>query len=277
MKKLFLALFIFLSTSNDIDAQQQAFTVKVTGKGNPVFLFPGFTCTAEVWNETIASIAKTNECHAFTFAGFGNVPAIDTPWLPVIKQQVIDYVKTKRLKNITIIGHSLGGTLGMWLASSQVDMFKKLIVVDGLPCSGALMMPNFNANSMTYNNPYSKQQLAMDSASFVAMAGQMATGMCLNKSKHQQVIDWMVMADRKTYVYGYIDMLRLDLRDDLANIKIPVVVLAATFPSKEVVEKTWNSQLAKLPNKTIYYAENAAHFIMYDQPQWLINKVKEAL
>jgi pimeloyl-ACP methyl ester carboxylesterase len=128
-----------------------------------------------------------------------------------------------------------------------------------------------------YNNPFSKQQLNMDSATFLTMAGQMAAGMCLNKVKQKQIIDWMIQADRKTYVYGYIDLLKLDLREEIANIQIPVVVLAATFPSKQAAEETWNKQLAKLPNKTIFYAENAAHFIMFDQPEWLIAKIKENL
>jgi pimeloyl-ACP methyl ester carboxylesterase len=109
------------------------------------------------------------------------------------------------------------------------------------------------------------------------MAQQMAGGMCMNKDKHQQLIDWMITADRKTYVYGYVDLLKLDLREDIARIQVPVVVLAATFPSKQVVEKTWNTQLAKLPNKTIHYADNSAHFIMYDQPEWYLTKIKENL
>lgn len=277
MKKLFFAAIIICLTAFNASAQNKAFTVKVTGKGDPVFLFPGFTCTADVWEQTIAAIAANHECHAFTFAGFGGVQPIDTPWLPVIKQQIVAYVKTKKLKNITIIGHSLGGTLGMWLASTETTMFKKLIAVDALPSTGALMIPNFKASDMVYNNPYSKQQLNMDSASFLTMAKQMAAGMCLTKEKHKQIIDWMVMADRKTYVYGYIDLLKLDLREAMANIQIPVVVLAATYPNKQMIEETWNKQLTKLNNKTVYYADNAAHFIMFDQPEWLVTKIKENL
>jgi pimeloyl-ACP methyl ester carboxylesterase len=277
MKKVFFAAIIICLTAFNGNAQNEAFTVKVVGKGEPVFLFPGFACTADVWKQTIDTISANHECHAFTFAGFGGVQPIDTPWLPVIKAQIVAYAKNKKLKNITIIGHSLGGTLGMWLASTETTLFKKLIAVEALPCSGVLMMPNFKASDMVYDNPYSKQQLNMDSTRFLTMIKQMAGGMCLNKDKHKQIIDWMVMADRKTYVYGYIDLLKLDLREALSDILIPVVVLAATYPSKQMVEETWNKQLAKLNNKTVYYAENAAHFIMFDQPEWLITKIKENL
>jgi pimeloyl-ACP methyl ester carboxylesterase len=258
-------------------AQHTAFTVEVTGQGDPVFLLPGFTCTAQVWQQTVAAISANHQCHAFTFAGFGGVPPIDMPWLPTIKNQLVDYIKQNQLKPVTIIGHSLGGTLGMWLISSDPTLFRKLIAVDALPCTGALLMPNFEPAKMVYGNPFSRQQLAMDSIQFRQMAGQMVAGMCLNSAKHQQLINWMLQADRKTYVYGYVDLLRLDLRDALASTTVPVVILAATHPSRQRVETTWNSQLAKLKDKHIEYAEQSAHFIMYDQPAWFISKVNEHL
>lgn len=274
--KLALILPLFLLAFST-PAQPTAFTVEVTGKGEPVLLLPGFTCTADVWQQTVTAISANHECHAFTFAGFGGVPAIEMPWLPTIKTQLIDYIKKKHLKPVTIIGHSLGGTLGMWLVTSEPALFKKLIAVDALPCTGALLMPNFNPNQIVYDNPFSKQQLAMDSAQFHQMARQMVTGMCLNKAKHPQLIDWILKADRKTYVYGYVDMLKLDLREDLANTPVPVVILAATHPDRQQVEATWNLQLAKLKEKRIHYAEQSAHFIMYDQPAWFIAKIKENL
>lgn len=277
MKKLVvLVIFSFVLQIHTAQAQQ-AFKVEIVGKGTPILFFPGFGCTSEVFAETVATLSKNYECHLFTFAGFGNMPPIELPWLPKIKDQVIEYVKQKELQNTIIIGHSLGGTLGLWLASSEIYLFKKVIVVDALPSTGALMVPNFNANSMAYDNPYSKQMLNMDSAAFRKMAVQMTSGMMLNKNKQQQVIDWMLLADKNTYIYGYIDLLRLDLREEIGKIKIPVVILAATHPNKNMIEQTYNKQYVQLQNKTFHYADNAAHFIMFDQPEWYLNKVKENL
>lgn len=274
--KLFL-LFWLLVFAPAAQGQYSAFTVEVTGQGDPVMLLPGFTCTAQVWQQTVAAISANHQCHAFTFAGFGGVPPIDMPWLPTIKNRLIDYIRQNKLKPVTIIGHSLGGTLGMWLTTSEPTLFRKLIAVDALPCTGALLVPDFSPAKMVYDNPYSKQQLSMDSVQFRQMAKQMVTGMCLNPARHTQLINWMLQADRKTYVNGYIDLLRLDLRDALADMTVPMVILAATHPSRQLVETTWNDQLAKLKNKHIEYAEQSAHFIMYDQPAWFIAKVNEHL
>jgi len=273
-KKLLVFVFSMVSIWFSVQAQE-AFQVKVVGKGDSVLLFPGFACTGEIFEETVKALSINNECHVFTFAGFGAVPAIEMPWLPKIKDQVVAYVKAKNLNKPIIIGHSLGGTLGLWLAATDQSLFKKVIAVDALPCNGAVMMPNYDASTIVYESPYSKQMLQLDTASFRKQAQQQVGFMMLNKDKQAKVVDMMLQADRKTYVYGYIDLLKLDLRNDIAGINIPVVVLAATNPSKAMVEKTYNEQYAKLGNKVIHYADKAAHFVMYDQPEWYINKVKE--
>ena len=275
MKRICLMTVIIFTIATT--QAQKAFDVKVTGKGQPVLFLPGFACTGELWDNTVKALANEYECHVFTFAGFGNVPAIDTPWLPTIRQQLVTYVREKGLKNTIVVGHSLGGTLGLWLAATETDLFKKIIAVDALPSTGALMVPNFNAATMVYNNPYSNQMLKMDSTAFRNMANQMAAGMMLKQEKVSQVVNWMMQCDRKTYVYGYIDLLKLDLREEVAKIKIPVVVLAATHPDKAMIEKTYQAQYAKLQQKRFEYADQSAHFIMNDQPEWLMTQLKANL
>ncbi|WP_166920695.1 alpha/beta fold hydrolase [Flavobacterium poyangense] len=274
-QSILLIAFMFLVSKSAFS--QTAFKVEVKGKGAPVLLFPGFGCTGEVWKETVAELSKTKECHIFTFAGFGNVPPIESPWLSTIKNEIISYVKTKRLKKATLIGHSLGGTLSLWLAAEETNLFKEVIIVDALPASAALMIPNYNGEIIPYENAQSKAMLAMDQMAFNAMNTQMTSYMCLNKEKQKTINEWMNSADRKTYVYGYIDMLNLDLRKEIAKIKIPVVILAATNPDINTVQKTYQAQYANLPSVRIYYAEKAAHFVMYDQPEWYMEKIKSEM
>lgn len=272
------AVIVFLLVISTLYAQSQpAFQVVVKGKGQPILLFPGFGCTGEVWNETVAELSKTHQCHIFTLAGFGNVAPIKGQWLATIKDEVIGYVKEKKLKKPTLIGHSLGGTLSLWLASVEPDMFSKIIAVDALPSSAALMIPNYKGEPIPHDNPQSKMMLTMDSASFAAWNAQSVPYMCKTVEKQKVLIDWMSMADRETFVYGYVDMLNLDLREAIAKIKIPVIVLGAANPDKATVEKTYKEQYQKLPSTMFHYAENSAHFVMYDQPQWFMQKLKETI
>ncbi|MFS4446159.1 alpha/beta fold hydrolase [Maribacter sp. 2307UL18-2] len=272
-----IASVLLLSLSL-VSAQYKAFEVEVSGAGQPILLFPGFTCTGEVWEDTVTELSKTYECHVFTFAGFGDVPPLEKPWLPKIKIAVQEYTKEKQLENPMIIGHSLGGALGLWLTTEENHPYSKLIVVDALPATGALMIPNFKSENMAYESPWNQQLLEMDEAAFAQMATQMAAGMVLDTEKHPLLKQWIINADRETYVYGYTDLLKLDLRQDIANIDIPVTILAATHPyGLEMTKSTYDSQYSALDAYNIQFAEGSAHFIMYDKTTWFMEQLKKHL
>ncbi|NMH89287.1 alpha/beta fold hydrolase [Flavivirga algicola] len=276
IKKIVLIAIILFTIS--LNAQEKRFKVDVIGKGTPVLLFPGFTCTGDVWKGVVGELSKTNECHIFTFAGFGGVPAIEKPWLPKIKEGLEEYIAKNNLEKATLIGHSLGGSLALWLATEDLYDFNKIIVLDALPSVGALMMPNFKSEHVVYDNPYNKQMLEMNAENFEKQAVQFATGMSLNKEKHNQIKTWILEADRETYVYGYTDLMKLDLREDVAKIKAPVFILGATHPfGEENAKRTYTEQYKNLSNYRIEYVKDSAHFIMYDQPEYLIKTIKSEL
>ncbi len=271
--KIFTLILILTVVSLPITAQQPEFKVRVVGSGQPVLLFPGFSCTDEVWEDTVATLSKDYECHLFTFAGFGDVPPIAFPWYPKIENAVLDYIKMNDLDNPKLIGHSLGGTLALSLAA-KAPIFDQLIIVDALTATGALFFPDYKSENMVYESPYNTNLLAMEMEGFKGMATQMASGMTLNKEKQQQLIAWMLQADRETYVYGYTDYLKVDLRETVAQIKSPVTILAATHPfGIEAAKKTYEAQYKNLPEYTLKFAEGSAHFIMYDKPEWFLEQL----
>ena len=272
-----LVSVIILTLSLYANAQEKTFQVEVFGSGDPILLFPGFTCTGKVWESTVQELSKNYQCHVFTFAGFGDVPAIEKPWLPKIKEGVQEYILQNKIENTSIIGHSLGGTLALWLATEE-NSFKHLIIVDALASTGALMMPDFKSEYLVYDSPYNKQMLAMSDIDFEGMATQMANGMAADKDKQTQIKDWMLMADRETYVYGYTDLLKLDLRQDLEKITVPVTILAATEPyGYEMAKSTYEKQYQNLRGYDLKFAEGSNHFIMYDQPDWFLQNLKTSL
>ena len=70
------------------------------------------------------------------------------------------------------------------------------------------------------------------------------------------------------------DLLKLDLREDISKIKIPVTILAATYPyGMDMAKSTYEGQYKKLGRYEIEYAEGSAHFIMYDKPEWFLDQI----
>ena len=85
MKKKILALsmlvVLFLSTGNCLFAQTQIekpFSVKVTGKGEPMLFIPGLTCSGTVWDATIAKYSKNYQCHVFRLQVTQGSPQLET-------------------------------------------------------------------------------------------------------------------------------------------------------------------------------------------------------
>jgi len=278
MKNIILFLAVFFSLTIQAQIKNQPIHVKVTGNGNPVMLIPGFTVPGEGWDTVVNQLAKNYECHVVTLAGFGGKEPIDFPWLPQVNKALESYINQNKLTNLTVIGHSLGGTIATWLASRENSRIKKIVLVDALPAAGALMMPDFNADNLVYDNPYSKQQLSMSETEFEQMATGMAQGMSLNPEAQEKIKNWIISADRKTYVYGYTDYLKLDLRKDLKNIAIPVTIIAADKPyGKEMVTQTYQNQYANLAKYDLIIADNSAHFVMFDQAEWFLEQIQQIL
>lgn len=280
MKTFFLLLVMLISSANLVLAQEKpkAIHVEIRGKGKPVMLIPGFTVPGESWDATAKQLEKNYECHIVTMAGFGNKEAIEFPWLPKVNIALDTYIRKNKLTDLAIIGHSLGGTVATWLAARENNSIAKIILVDALPAAGALMIPDFNPQNLVYDNPFNNRQLLMNDSDFEQMAQGMAQGMSVHEEVQRKIKEWIITADRKTYVYGYTDYLKLDLRDDLKKIKIPVTIIAAEKPfGKEMVTQTYKSQYANLTKYDLIIAENSAHFIMFDKPEWFITQVQKIL
>ncbi len=272
---LLVVLFIF---SLSIYTQNKPIHLEVKGKGKPILLIPGFTVPGDIWNPLVEKLEKNYECHIVTLAGFNGKEPIEFPWLPKINEALKNYILKNNLQNTTIIGHSLGGTIATWLATKNNLKLSKIILIDALPASGALMIPNYDPKKLAYKSYYNNKQLAMDKVAFEQTAIAMSKGMSLKAAAQEKIKNWILKSDRKTYVYGYTDYLKLDLREELKKITIPVSIIAASKPyGKEMATKTYKNQYKNLKNYDFMVAENSAHFIMLDKPEWFLKKIQTIL
>lgn len=275
MKKfvIFAALLICLSAF----AQNPAIRVEKNGTGTTIIFLPGFTTPGSVWNETIKNLKGRYQSHLVSYAGFNGISPIERPWYQTIKSELLKYIEVNKLSNINIVGHSMGGTLAMDIAAAVPDKVDKIILVDALPCMRELMMPGVPADKISYDNPYSRQLLSMSDEAFKQTAMMIAQSMTTTTSMVDTIANWSIAADRKTYVDGYTDLLKLDLRGDLAKIQANALVLGAPFPNKDIVKANLEKQYAALSNKEIEVADNGKHFLMFDTPDWFYAKVNSFL
>jgi len=275
--KLFITSLTLLLFASSAFSQNAAIQIKKSGKGTPVLFLPGFTTPGSIWNETVSHLKSPTQAYIVSYAGFNGIAPIDTPWYPAIKAELIAYITKEKLSNLTIIGHSMGGNLAVDIAAAVPSKVSKLILVDAIPCMRELMMPGVTASQIQYNSPYNKQLLQMKDDAFQQMAMMMSGNMTMKQDYVDTLIRWMKEADRNTYVYGYTDLLKLDLRTVLPDVTAETLILGASFPNAEVAKATFEKQYASLATKKIEMATDSKHFIMLDQPQWFYNQVNTFL
>src|SRR5215831_19575824 len=94
-------------------------TVTVRGQGIDVVLIPGLASSSAVWDATATRFEGRCRLHIVQVAGFaGSLPRANAQG-PVVQPTVdaIDaYITTNKLKKPNVIGHSLGGLMGIMLA-----------------------------------------------------------------------------------------------------------------------------------------------------------------
>lgn len=282
MKNLIFSLVFTLTAALSFAQQPTAFEVKVIGKGQPILMIPGYSCSGEVWNETVDHLKNNYELHVFTLAGFaGAKPIDDEEILKAVRDQIITYVKTEKLKKPMLIGHSLGAFMTLWVQSSEPDLFGKAICVDGLPFLSAIGKPETTAESLKSDPRYNKETtiknfMALPAEGYVDNMTKSMLYQVNDSVRARQIAQWSFKSDRRTLGSTIIEMSTTDLRKDIAAIKSPILILASKFGTIEASRKIYDEQYQTLKNKTIKVADSK-HFIMYDQPDWFYSEIDSFL
>lgn len=260
--------------------QQKAFKVEVYGKGQSIILIPGYACSGDVWKSTVDALKKNYQLHVLTLAGFAGVPPIDTPILKTVKNELIQYVKQNHLDRPALIGHGLGALISLWAASEDPSLFSKIICVDGVPhistaYPAASLVdikkePAYNAETYAYNF------INMPQKEFEANEFKAMLNMVKDSTHARLVTNWSAASDRKTLSSVYKEIGAIDLRNAIAKINIPVLILGSNFRTKELSKKLFDDEYGNLANKLILISP-AKHFIMYDDPVWFREEVKNFL
>jgi pimeloyl-ACP methyl ester carboxylesterase len=277
MKKLFIIATLGIAIVKANAQQIKSFSVTITGKGQPIILIPGYSCSGEVWNETVNHLKDRYECHVLTLAGFAGVPAIDTPILKTVRNEIIEYVQQKKLHKPILIGHSLGSFMSLWVSSTAPDLFGKLICVDGMPFLSALGNPAANADSLKKDPRYNveatvKRFESLPDSGFIEQTAKALVWQVNDTARARQIATWQFNSNRRTLGVAIIELATTDIRKEIAYIKSPVLVIGSIYQTKEKSFEMIGQQFKTLPAATIHVADSK-HFIMYDQPQWFYNEI----
>ena len=120
--------------------------VRVDGAegGRDIILIPGLSSSPEVWQGTVDHLGPGWRVHRIHIQGFAGAPVEGNAEGPVaapVAEEIARYIAENRLNKPVVVGHSMGGTIGMMLAARHPDAVGRLMVVDMVPFMGAMFGP----------------------------------------------------------------------------------------------------------------------------------------
>jgi pimeloyl-ACP methyl ester carboxylesterase len=250
-------------------------SVEVTGSGPDLIFVPGLASSRETWRREALRLRSRYRLHLVQVAGFAGAPAGANGAGPVLEPtaEAIDaYITSAGLAPATYIGHSLGGTMGLYIAEHHPGDLKKVLMVDSLPFYGVLMGgPTATSESLKpATEGIRAAMLKATPEQSAANSGRMAAGMVKDPEGQKEVAAWSARSARPVLVTAMIEDMLLDLRPGLPAVKTPMTLVfpfdAAMGMPSEQWNALYNGQYAALPGLTMVRIDDSRHFVMFDQP-----------
>jgi pimeloyl-ACP methyl ester carboxylesterase len=260
-------------------------TVHTEGSGPDVVLIPGLNSSPRVWTSTVAALPGYRY-HLVHIAGFAGQPAGGNKEGSVAApaaDEIVRYIRESNLKQPAVIGHSMGGTIGMMLASRHPDALSRLMVVDMFPFLGAFFagpgaapsrveaVADGIAAGMRSATPEQRSQ----------RANETIAGMVDTEAMRPGAIEDSMSSDPDVGIRAYRELIVTNLIPELSKITVPVTVLYVQPKSvplpPEQFDGVYQGAYAPIKNLSLKRIADSAHFIMWDQPQRFQEEVKAFL
>jgi pimeloyl-ACP methyl ester carboxylesterase len=264
------------ATARDAGAfSSDRISVTAEGAGPDVILIPGLTSSPSAWRATGATIPGYRY-HFVQVKGFAGTPVEGNAAGPVaapVAEEIARYIAEAGLARPAVVGHSMGGTMGLMLAARHPGSVSKLMIVDQLPFMGAIFgPPGTTAESV---RPTADALLAQMRANTAEEREKrlvtMSTAMVDNEAHRQRVIAEGRASDRAATANAFHELIVTDLGPELPKIAAPTTVLYVTprgTPFNDAqIDAFYRAAYAPLKGAKLVRVPDSAHFIMSDNPE----------
>jgi pimeloyl-ACP methyl ester carboxylesterase len=269
---------------NAADAEQtySAFQVKSTGHGPAIIMIPGLASSGSTWDATAAHLGDRYRCIQLTLAGFTGAAPIASPLLTTARDQIAQYIRDNHLERPVIMGHSLGGTIALDLAAQYPKLVGPVVIVDSLPFMAGAW---FRVDTLAAAQPAIDQMKAYmqgmtpEQWQATTRTGASTNSMATSEKDQKTLIEWGLASDQKTVTNAMIDLVGVDLRPELGKIETPVLVIGTWIGLKnygateEAVTGVFKQQYVGVKHLRFVMAQQARHFVMWDDPSWFNTQV----
>lgn len=249
------------------------------GKGDKTLLFlHGLSSNADAWSKNIEALKENYTCVAVDLPGHGKSSKPEVVYTPTFFADIVSkFIKKKRLKNVILVGHSMGGQASMKLALQHPEVVKKLVLIApaGLEKftkdQGNILKSVYTAEVVKNTT---NEQIAKNYAlNFFEQPAEVSK-MIEDRIRIKQASDFD--AHCNAIVKSVFGMLDDPVHDDLEKISQKTLVVFGNkdmlIPNRYLhptltIQDVGSVAADKIKNATVKYIENCGHFAQFEKPK----------
>jgi pimeloyl-ACP methyl ester carboxylesterase len=284
--KLLLAAAVLVAAHPALAAfKSDRISVTTEGYGPDVVLIHGLASSPRVWKGVVGAVPGYRY-HLVQIAGMSGAPAGGNTQGAVVApvaEEIARYIGEEKLEAPALIGHSMGGTIGLMVAARHPQRVSKLMVVDMVPFMGAMFGgPTATADSV---RPIADAMRARSAKATPEERDRerkaTLTSMIKNPSERAGPIEDSLSSDPNAVGNAFAELIVTDLRPELSAIKAPTTILYVTPQGAPFTDAQmdgfYTASYASLAGVKLERVPNSAHFIMLDAPDAFAGRVKAFL
>lgn len=260
------------------------------GKGDAVLLIHGLGGNASHWRKIIPSLSLTNRCIALDLPGYGasSFPgeANAKEGLKFYASSIAQFIKKLKLKNITVVGHSMGGQIAIILALQHPDLIGKMIL------AAPAGLESFTESEAGILKKYATAAFYQQQDS-ATISKSVQSNFYNPNEETARLIKERIRFRNCNHFNSYCNQIELGVnamlnnpvKTQLKGIKQPTLIVFglndALIPNKLLHPTLSVIQVAEIgkqiPLAKIVYIEKAGHLLQLDQPAEFMNAIKNFL
>ncbi|MES2759228.1 MAG: alpha/beta hydrolase [Pseudomonadota bacterium] len=251
-------------------------------RGTPLILVPGLVSGAWVWQDTVRQFSGEHVIYVVTLAGFDGRAPVAGKMLDGAQQSLRQLIASRKLDRPVVIGHSLGAVVAMSLAAQNSSLVRGVVAIDGLPVfPGTENTPADQRPAMAAG--FKARMPVSDHQAFAFQQQQYMRGMGVtDMARADELAKLSARSEPAAMLAAMGEVLELDLRPSLPDLKVPVLLIAPYFEpdstqmgmTREAKTAYYASLMAGTPQLQVVSIAPARHFVMIDQPQMLADALR---
>ncbi|MEE9413297.1 MAG: alpha/beta fold hydrolase [Methylococcales bacterium] len=248
---------------------------KISGDSHnpPLIIMHGLFGSSRNWSQLADKFAEDYQVYVVDLRNHGESPHVQGMDYPAMAADLSALMTAHKIQNATVLGHSLGGKVAMWLALTQPDCVRRLIVIDIAPVHYA---HDFNEifrgiQSVPLQTIVSRGQVDSYLAKHISEPA-IRQFLLQNLVNREGQYTWRIP-------FNFLEQAILEIMGfpETSHIKpcIQPALFIAGGRSDYLLVKHHETINSLFPNHTIKTIENAGHWVHAEQPQQVFDVVHQ--